>query len=349
LFHLLFLSTLRMKGSWMKSARNIKVHGQTLECELRNSKGEWIPNRVYMFPYEYTNLNGNFYWQNCTNQVDMHNTTHPHISRRYKNISVQRCLENLTHEYDEWFEIESSHIQSEKDTCLSISLFHKHVDNTYDDEFPKDEIKWKTKYYDSLIHNLDSYVYKMCVNLYLANDLKEYLPAFLKYPFVNVFVMKSSSIGAQPGMLWRLMDLTNPKYTKVFIADIDETWDWIKNFYPYSHKVCTQKPCDSVICKTPYIPAYNFATIIGSHIMSAPSKFDYSMVDVMKGFISLCKQRETSNRPWCFDDTDPITVWNHPVGNHIYGWGRIVTSYGFDELFLKHVLYHDAYPDFKFI
>jgi hypothetical protein len=337
-----------MKGSWMKSARNIKVHGKTLECDLRNSKGEWIPNRVYMFPYEYINVDGTFHWENCMNQVELNNTTHPHISRRHKQITVQRCLENLTHEYDDWFEIESSHIQYEKDKCLSISLFHKNVDNTYENEFPKNE-EWKRKYYDSLIKNLNNYKYAICVNLYLANDLKEYLPVFLKYPFVNVFVMKSSSIGAQPGMLWRLMDLTNPKYTKVFVADIDEPWGWIHRFYPHSHKVCTVKPCDNVICKKPYTPAYNFATIIGSHIMTNPSKFNYRMVDAIKGFISLCKQRETSLLPWCFDDTDPITVWNHPVGNHKYGWGRDITVYGFDELFLKHVLYHDAYPDFKFL
>ena len=284
------------------------------------------------------------------NRVELDNTTHPHISRRHKKISVQRCLENLTNEYDGWFEIEETHLQCEKSKCLSISLFHTNVGNTYENEFPKNEREWKTKYYDSLIRNLNTYIYtKMCVNLYLANDLRELVPVFLKYPFVNVFLMKSSSIGAQPGMLWRMMDITNHKYTKVFIADIDETWDWVKDFYPYSNKVCTLKPCDSVICDSPYTPAYNFATIIGSHIMVTPDRFTYDIRDVIKGFISLCKQREKSNRPWCFDDTDPITVWNHPIGSHIYGWGRNVTGYGFDELFLKHVLYHDAYPDFKFI
>jgi hypothetical protein len=339
-----------MKGSWIKSARNIKVDGRTLDCELRNSKGEWIPNRVHMFPYEYTNIDGKFRWENCTNQAELDNTTHLHISRRHKKISIQRCLDNLTHEYDEWFVIEESHIQYEKSNCLSISLFHKNVNNTYENEFPKNEVEWKHKYYDSLIRNLNTYKYtNMCVNLYLANDLKEHLPTFLKYPFVNVFVMKSSSIGAQPGMLWRLMELTNSKYTKVFVADIDEPWDWVNGFYPYSHKVCTVNQKDVLICNSPYTPAYNFATIIGSHIMVTPSKFNYNIVDVIKGFISLCKKRETSNRPWGFDDTDPITLWNHPVRNHIYGWGRIITMYGFDELFLKHVIYFDAYPDFKFI
>ncbi len=338
-----------MRGSWMKSARNIKVEGHTLECELRNTKGEWIPNRIHMFPYAYTNVDGKFEWQNFNNQVELNNTSHLHISRRYKRVTLQRCFENLTHEYDDWFEIDESHIQCKKDVCLSISLFNKNVNNTYEDEFPKSD-GWKTKYYDSLIRNLDSYEYtKMCINLYLANDLREHLHTFLKYPFVNVFIMKSSSIGAQPGMLWRLMDLTNQRYKKVFVADIDETWEWIEHFYPYSHKICTVNQTDVLICNRPYTPAYNFATIIGSHIMSNPSKFKYEAVDAIKGFISLCKKREKSRRPWCFDDTDEITLWNNPVGINIYGWGRITTGYGFDELFLKHVIYYDAYPDFKFI
>ena len=159
--------------------------------------------------------------------------------------------------------------------------------------------------------------------------------------------MKSSSVGAQPGMLWRFMDITTKSYNRVYIADIDENWDWIKlwDMRNYDHKVCTLLASDGVICNKPYTPAYNFTTIIGSHIMCNPNKFNYNIVDVMKGFISLCKKRENSVNPCCFDDNDQITVWNQPVGDHIYGWGRIITKYGFDEFFLKHVIYYDAYPD----
>lgn len=69
----------------------------------------------------------------------------------------------------------------------------------------------------------------------------------------------------------------------------------------------------------------------------------------MKGFIGLCKKRELSVNPYCFEDDDPITFWNQPVSDHTFGWGRIITKYGFDELFLKHVIYYDAYPDVKFL
>ena len=161
--------------------------------------------------------------------------------------------------------------------------------------------------------------------------------------------MKSDSVGAQPGMLWRFMDITNHSYQTVFIADIDEGWGWIESLEKSKCKIGTLKPTEVIISKTPYCPAYNFTTIIGSHIMAKPRKFNYNIVDVMKGFINLCKEREDSDYSCCFYDHDPITLWNHPVGDHKYGWGRLTTVYGFDELFMKHVIYYNAYPDIEFI
>jgi hypothetical protein len=80
-----------------------------------------------------------------------------------------------------------------------------------------------------------------------------------------------------------------------------------------------------------------------------PMNFDYNIVDVMKGFISICKKREKSKNPYCFDDNDIITLWNPPTCENSLGWGRIITKYGFDEFFLKHVIYYDAYPNLLFI
>ena len=147
------------------------------------------------------------------------------------------------------------------------------------------------------------------------------------------------------------MNITNKLYKSVFIADIDENWDWIKSWQNENsyYKLCTLRPSDGIISKDPYTPSYNFSTIIGSHVMVNPNKFNFKIVDVMKGFISLCKKRENNNKPNCFQDNDPITFWNQPVDEHKFGWGEITTKYGFDELFLKHVIYYDVYPDIKFV
>lgn len=341
---------MQCKGTWQNSARNIKYDQNTVTCELRNHHGEYIKNQLTFFPnYEYENVDGKFEWPNCRNGVELNHVSHDSISRRYKEVTIKQCLENLTHEYDPWFAIEKSYIQSIKEKCISISLFRKNVDNSYDNEFPV-SANWKSKYYDELIRNLNEYDSNTtCVNLYLANDLSQYIPTFLKYKFLNIFLMRSSSIGAQPGMLWRFKDITQKSYQKVYLADIDEPWDWTKETDDQNHKVCTLEPGDVVICKDPYNPGYNFTTIMGGHAIYNPKKFNYNILDVVKGFISLCKQREKSKNPYCFNDNDPITFWNQPVGGNKYGWGRNITRYGFDEFFLKHVIYYDAYPSVRFV
>ena len=344
------------RGSWKGSAKNIKYNGNTLKCDLQKENGDYIPNELYFFPdLEYQNIDGKFEWNNCKNNVEFDNISHEHLKRRYREITIKQCLDNLTNEYDDWFTIENEYINRISNNCISISLFRKNVDNNFNNQYNVDHNRWKSKYYDSLINNLNNFnnfdLGNMCVNLYLANDLKIYIPELSKYSFLNIYLMKSESIGAQPGMLWRFINYNNKLYNSVFVADIDENWDWIKSWQNEhtNYKLCTLRPSDVIISKDPYTPSYNFSTIIGSHVMVNPNKFNYEILDVLKGFISLCKKREKTDKPNCFQDDDPITFWNQPVHDHKFGWGRIITKYGFDELFLKHVIYYDAYPDIKFV
>ena len=334
------------KGSWIYSARNIKYDGNIIDCELCAINGQWIRNRLLFFPqYEYNNINGKFEWDNCANGVTVNNRSHEHISKRYKAISIQRCLDNLTTDYDDWFEIQNKYINCVKDKCISVSLFRTNANVNHD--------TWNNKYYYSLIKNLNYYqMDDICVNLYLGNNLSDYIPELSRYKFLNIYLMKSKSPEVQPGTLWRFMDITNKSYNKVFVADIDEHWNWVRVWDVNNNaKLSTCKPSDEFTNIDFNLSAYNFATIIASHIIVQPNKFNYDIVDVMKGFISLCAKREKSINPYCFDDDDPVTLtlWNYPVEGHEFGWGRKTTVYGFDEFFLKHVVYYDAYPSVRLI
>jgi hypothetical protein len=344
-----------MKGPWIRSARHVKIQGDTLECELRTKKGGWVKNQIRFFSkYDYTNTDGKFEWCTCSNGVTLNSVTHDSILRRYRPVSIQRCLENKTAIVDDWFIIDKKFINCTADQCISISLFKKNANNTYPDQYKVDEGNWFTKYYEYLIFNLNNYSNDgICVNLYLASDLTEYIPSLQKYKFLNIFLMKSASIGATPGTLWRFMDISNRSYKAVYVLDIDDDWRSCPVLqYPVrknEHKICTMTPRDGLICRDPYIPAYNFATILAGEIKANPSKFNYDIVEVMKGFIGLCSKRALSSNPYGFQDDDPITFWNQPVGDHKLGWGKIIPKYGFDELFLKHVIYYDAYPDVNFL
>jgi hypothetical protein len=341
-------------GSFINSAKNITYNNNIIQCELKTINGNWTKNKLTFFPQiDYTNVDGKFEWNNCKNNVNLNNYSHEHITRRYKPVSIKECLDNLTSEYDDWFTIEKEYINCIKDKCISISLFKKNSGNTYDNNYEVNNEYWLHKYYKSLIHNLNTYKYSnMCVNLYLANDLSNLIPELSKYSFLNIFLMKSSSIGASPGALWRFINITNHSYIMVFISDIDDNWNWIEKWNTKengNYKLCTKNPSDNLITPYPYVPAYNFPTIMAGYALYSPRKFNYDIVDVMKGFISLCKLREKSDNPYCFHDNDPITYWNQPVNEHKYGWGRLTTVYGFDEFFLKHVIYHDVYPNMRFI
>lgn len=339
-------------GSWSLTAKDIKYNGNFLECKLRTKKGKWLKNKITFFPeYKYTNVNGRFEWDNCKNGVNMKSLTYEDIKKRYKKISIESCISNLTDKYDEWFEIEDSIIQKVSKKCISICLFKKNPNNTVLNEYPPSD-EWDTKYLKNLTKNLENYNQNdKCVDLFLANDLQYLIPSLRKHNFLNIYIMKSSSIGAQPGTLWRFMNITNKNYEEVFIADIDESWNWMKQqkWKNSNNKVTSLYPGDVFIDE--YKTSINFATIIGSHIKVIPSKNNFNIVDVMKGFIELCYLRLKSPRPYGFDDDDQITYWNQPVGTEKqkYGWGKIPTVYGFDELFLKHVIYHESYPDFKFL
>ena len=337
-----------IKGPWINTATNITINGNMLNCELQTNDGNWVPRSLYIFTkYNYNNNNGNFEWDNFRNGVTKYDSyTHNDICRRYKKISVEECLNNYNNDYDDWFEIEESHVNCEQDTCVSISLFR----------YPHSNIEeWENKYLKSLIKNLDNW--KCCyanVDMFLANNLKVYAPLFLKYKFLNIYVMKMSSNDSQPGMLWRFMNISNKKYKEVFVCDIDEPWSWIKDnkWKDSKSRITTLKPSDST-GKNLIGPWSNYATIIGSHIKIIPKKFDFDfdIVKVIKGFITICNNRYKLNNGYrnLFDDNDQVTIWNQPLDNNGLGWGMRIESYGFDEFFLKHVMYHYSFMDITFL
>lgn len=63
--------------------------------------------------------------------------------------------------------------------------------------------------------------------------------------------MKSASVGATPGTLWRFMDISNRLYKAVYVLDIDEDWKssrvLTEQVQKYNHKICTARPVDGLI------------------------------------------------------------------------------------------------------
>lgn len=238
--------------------------------------------------------------------------------------------------------------------AISVSLFCKNINNHYENELesPDNDIDsvWYKKYMQSLINNINSFGESELVKnnwkfrIYLANDLatKKYI-YLLSRPFVEIYIMKSSSIGAQPGMLWRFLSYSDKTLEVVLVIDIDDT---IENIF-YKIPIFNEYP-NHIMLKSYNIPVkvsedtdiINNAVIIGSMQIIRPKLFNLDISSLMAAFIRYRMDISRTNNPNFYGEKDTTTICNKPLGKHIYGWGNHWFMYGFDERFLKHVIFY---------
>ena len=206
------------------------------------------------------------------------------------------------------------------------------------------------KYMISFLNNMDGFGTSELVNngwkirIYLANDLAndEYIK-LLSRPFVELYIMKSSSIGAQPGMLWRHLIYGDNTIDMAGIIDIDEPLDNIYKLINIFH----QYPSHLLIkqYETPVIISSNSDHINnpiirgGGHIIR-PKLFNLNMEHIMVAFIRYRMDVSKSSTPNLYGDEDKENICNKSIDKHTYGWGNHWFMYGFDERFLKHVIFY---------
>jgi hypothetical protein len=64
------------------------------------------------------------------------------------------------------------------------------------------------------------------------------------------------------------------------------------------------------------------------------------MAAAMRGYMAYRRARASTARPWAHTDSEPPSPYNEPIGGHSLGPGAHWYMYGFDERFLKHVVYY---------
>jgi hypothetical protein len=242
----------------------------------------------------------------------------------------------------------------DKTKVISCSLFCKNVNVHYDNELPQPdsgiESNWYKKYMISLLNNIDAFGTSELVNngwkirIYLANDLAndEYIN-LLSRPYVEIYIMKSSSIGAQPGTLWRYLVYSDNAIDMAGIIDIDEPFDNIYklinifNRYP-NHLLIKQYETPVII--SPNSDHINNAIIRGGGHIIRPKLFNLNIEHIMTAFIRYRMDVSKSSTPNLYGDEDKENICNKPIDKHIYGWGNHWFMYGFDERFLKHVIFY---------
>jgi hypothetical protein len=241
-----------------------------------------------------------------------------------------------------YFKIKKTINSQSKQKLVAYSLFWKpqeivNQSTVHELRFWKDrECSFFDKYVSPLIKSIQYYLKhesKTKVRIYLAADL-EFLIDQLLFPNVEIFLMESSSIGHSPGAMWRFLAISDPEAEYICCKDSDDKIKseqenkinlWFNDpnysgFYRIHSPKIIENEQDAL-----YSPIQ--AGLFGAKCQSA-----LDIESIMKGFIlykELNKDEPRHNR----DKSYPM---------HPFGYANQMPSYGFDERFLKHVIYHLA-------
>ncbi len=176
--------------------------------------------------------------------------------------------------------------------------------------------------------------------IYLAHDL-EFLVPRLQMDHVEIFVMESNSIAASPGAMWRFLVFDDPHVKMAIIRDADPAADRFDGKFTFSSHI--KKWFESEESKGFY-RLKNFEYM--AHHWSKNKFYSpisggafggkhVNWISMQKGMIGFILHRMIyrGEKRHLSDKAFP---------GHPYGYGNEFPSYGFDERFLKHVLYFAA-------
>jgi hypothetical protein len=243
--------------------------------------------------------------------------------------------------------------------CISVSLYCQKGNNQFAHQHGTidhrnvslDWYDWYVRGLLSLIGDLgrDDDLAGWKVRVHLERQLEYLIPSLLAAGSkVEIFLMQSDSIGAGPGMIWRLLAFDDKALEVVFVMDVDDRLASRKRFitaFAGSSK-CLGRPMPgykrsfAINRANPRGSPMNYAAVPGGIVGFRPRMSHICMRDVVVNYMAHRKQRVTSGRfPNRESDDDPDTLYNVPIGGHRYGWGGHWYMYGFDEKLLKHVVF----------
>ena len=257
---------------------------------------------------------------------------------------------------DEWFSVKQIiQPRPQFNKCISICLFKQCVDNKTQNEHEVNSEKWHDKYYvkcKKLIADFNqSWLYhsnEWKIRLYLENQLGNLLPEFSSLSDrMEIYYMNNNSIGAQPGMLWRLLSFDDKTLEIAFSTDVDDElcgkFDKLRTFQNHNKtlgRYISYSGDTFKIATSEENSPLNYATVIGCMIAFRPQKSDINVRETITNYILYRMMRaETAVKPWEEYDDVNTERFCTPIGGHIYGWGGHWTMYGFDERIFKHTIF----------
>ena len=135
------------------------------------------------------------------------------------------------------------------------------------------------------------------------------------------------------------------------MTDLDESWDWVYKWqaalppstsrsseWAWGRLLSGRVNNFKIATKAP-VSAVNYATMIASHLIAQPKHLQLDIRDAVARYVALRNAAAEGPTPWRSAPGERDTLFNMPIGSHTNGWGNIPGVYGFDEGFLKRVVY----------
>ena len=301
--------------------------------------------------------NSNVYINNCkiidNDPEKMYNTMYPIIDIDYlDNYITNNNEDNKKKELLDLFEVETIINKSDKVNCISVSFFCQNVNNTYMNQYGiinynDTTSKWYHKYYINIKKFINEFInskyyttYKL--RIYLEKQLSMFIPKFVNKN-IEIYHMKNNSIGGIPGMFWRYLVFDDKNIEIAHVFDIDESFTILSKYIDlFSKSNKTLGRCFLHHTQDFRIDnniAINYPVVLGGIIGMRPKNVDISFINICSNYMLYKMLRSKSKFPNLENDTDPETIYNMSIKNHIYGWGSHWYMYGFDEKIWKHLFF----------
>jgi hypothetical protein len=208
---------------------------------------------------------------------------------------------------------------------------------------------WWVRYVEKLCESLrwfeTYYFFKdWKVRIYIDPTLIDIVDVLVKQSTrVEFYVMTKPSVGHNPGASWRFLAMEDSSLDLGCVFDCDEHMQYVLP----SVDAFVKNPVMGVGRLMPQGIAeiqdhgQRIHTPISAHMVCfRPSVFKLPIRNLLLQFIAYRKSVAITDKPWQYPGVSEETPYTKSYGlPHIFGWGNHWYIYGFDERFLKHVIY----------
>lgn len=278
--------------------------------------------------------------------------------------------------FSEYFEIDRMiNLTPSIKKCYAVSLFAQHVWNTHPNQNGSIDMSesghWYQRYMTPFIRDLKQISPGWKVRIYLEPQIFLWFDKLLDREVpekknIEIFVMKLNSIGAQPGMMWRYLAMSDKSLDICHIADIDkpgngghsvamknDRYPLFKQFNQHKHIALATYHQPTRIARNWKLMDYTktdinypellvLTPLVSSDVVIRPENIHFDVKHTMLCFINMMSVALEQNLFVCrkqkMDGNNPYFL---KTKYGPCGYGTHYHTYGFDEFYLRSFVFYE--------